>query len=150
RFHAILMRSATQNRPPLSFFGRFELERGQNEREGLNLRERGLNPIVDLARVLALETGYLRSTNTFDRLRHLRAEQPNLEREVGALLEAFTTLSDMHLRSQMQTAETGVTPTDLVDPNAFHKSQQNLLKETFKKIDKVQQALQDRYERTPG
>ena len=146
RFFALLMREATKNRPPISFFGRFELE-SEGGDEGLNLRERGLNPIVDIARVLALETGYLRSTNTFDRLRHLREARPDLEREEKALLGAFATLSDMHLRAQMQAAETGVTPSDLIDPNGLHKSQQNLLKETFKKVDKVQQALQDRYER---
>lgn len=146
RFFALLMRDATERRPPISFFGRFELEKGEGD-EGLNLRERGLDPIVDLARVLALEAGYLKSTNTFDRLRHLREAMPDLEREEKALLGAFATLSDIHLRSQMQAAETGVTPSDLIDPNGLHKSQQNLLKETFKKVDKVQQALQGRYER---
>jgi len=147
RFLALLMRDATERRPPISFFGRFELEKGRDD-EGLNLRERGLNPIVDLARVLALEAGYLKSTNTFDRLRHLREAMPELEREEKALLGAFATLSDIHLRAQMQAAETGVTPSDLIDPNGLHKSQQNLLKETFKKVDKVQQALQGRYERS--
>ena len=146
RFFALLMRDATEHRPPISFFGRFELEKDQGD-EGLNLRERGLDPIVDMARVLALEAGYLRNANTFKRLRHLREAMPDLEREEKALLGAFATLSDIHLRSQMQAAETGVTPSDLIDPNALHKSQQNLLKETFKKVDKVQQALQDRYER---
>lgn len=148
RFLAILMRGATKNRPPISFFGRFELERGEAEgNEGLNLRERGLDPIVDIARALALETGYLRSTSTFDRLRHLREALPDLQREEKALLGAFATLSDMHLRSQMQAAETGEVPNDLIDPTGLHRSQQNLLKETFKKVDKVQQALQNRYER---
>jgi CBS domain-containing protein len=146
RFLALLMRDATERRPPISFFGRFELEKGQGD-EGLNLRERGLDPIVDLARVLALEAGFLKSTNTFDRLRHLREAMPELEQEEKTLLGAFATLSDIHLRSQMQAAETGVTPSDLIDPNDLHKSQQNLLKETFKKVDKVQQALQGRYER---
>ncbi len=147
RLLAILMRGATEERPPLSFFGRFELEQGEG-REGLNLRERGLNPIVQMARSLALEAGFLRSTNTFDRLRPLREALPELEREETALLGSFTTLSDIHLRTQMQAAETGVTPGDLIDPGALHKSQQNLLKETFKKVDKVQHALQNRYARS--
>lgn len=146
RFLAILMRGATKRRPPISFFGRFEIEREEGG-EGLNLRERGLDPIVDLARVLALEAGYLRTTNTFGRLRHLREALPELRRELDALLEAFTTVTDLHLRTQMQAAETGLAPSDLVDPHALHKSQQNLLKETFKKVDRVQQALAERYER---
>jgi CBS domain-containing protein len=147
RFLAILMRGATENRPPISFFGRFELERGEGESEGLNLRQRGLDPIVDIARALALEAGYLRSTSTFDRLRHLRDNTPEVQREVTTLLEAFTTISDMHLRSQMEAAESGVTPSDFVDPNELHKSQQNLLKETFKKVDRVQSSLEKRFER---
>jgi CBS domain-containing protein len=146
RFHRILMRGATENRPPISFFGRFELEKGKGETEGLNLRQRGLDPIVDLARVLALEAGYLRSTTTFDRLRYLHDAKPDIAREVSALLESYVNLADLHLRSQMEAAETGVTPTDFVDPNELHKSQQNLLKETFKKVDKVQSSLEQRYE----
>jgi len=147
RFLRILMRGATENRPPISFFGRFELERGEGESEGLNLRLRGLDPIVDLARTLTMETRHLRATSTFDRLRHLRDALPDIQRELNALLESFTTLSDMHLRAQMEAAETGETPSDFIDPNELHKSQQNLLKETFKKIDKVQSALEKRYER---
>lgn len=147
RFLRLLMRAATEHRPPISFFGQFEVERAGGEREGLNLRKRGLDPIVDLTRVLALEAGYLRSTNTFDRLRHLREAQPDLSREVTALLESFTTLVDIHLRTQMQAAESGEALSDLVDPNMLHKSQQNLLKETFKKVDKVQSSLGKRYER---
>lgn len=147
RFLRILMRGATENRPPISFFGRFELERGKGEAEGLNLRQRGLDPIVDLARVLALEAGYTRSASTFDRLRHLREAQPEIQREVSALLESFITVSDLHLRGQMEAAETGETPTDFIDPSALHKSQQNLLKESFKKVDKVQSSLEKRFER---
>jgi CBS domain-containing protein len=145
RFFAVLMRGATENRPPISFFGRFELERGSGEAEGIDLRQRGLDPVVDLARVLALEAGYLRSSSTFDRLRHLMDVTPDLRREVSALLEAFTTLSDLHLRVQMEAAETGAVSTDFIEPNELHKSQQNLLKETFKKVDKVQSELEKRY-----
>lgn len=146
RFLAILMRGATENRPPISYFGRFELERGVGEAEGIDLRKRGLDPIVDLARVLALEAGYLRSTGTFDRLRFLREARGEIREEVEILLEAFTTLTDMHLRLQMEAAETGEQPTDFIEPATLHKSQQNLLKETFKKVDKVQTALAKRYE----
>jgi CBS domain-containing protein len=147
RFLAVLMRGATEDRPPISFFGRFELERGEGESEGLNLRQRGLGPVVGMARVLALETGFLRSTSTLDRLRHVREANPDLAREANALHEAFLTISDLHLRAQMEAADTGGTPSDFVDPNALHRSQQNLLKETFKKVDKVQSALERRYER---
>lgn len=145
RFLQVLMRHATEMRPPLSFFGTFELERGEGESQGFNLRRRGLGPIVNLARVLALEVGYVRSTTTFDRLRHLREAQPEIQREINALMETFTTLSDILLRSQMEAADSGESPTDFIDPHSLHKSGQNLLKEAFKKIDKVQSALEKRY-----
>lgn len=146
RFLNILMRHATDMRPPLSFFGTFELERGEGETQGFNLRRRGLGPIVNLTRVLALEVGYMRSTTTFDRLRHLREAQPDLKREVDALLDTFVTMTDILLRSQMEAADSGESPTDFIDPNFLHKSGQNLLKQSFKKIDKVQSTLEKRFQ----
>ncbi|NNF59103.1 MAG: CBS domain-containing protein [Rhodothermaceae bacterium] len=145
RLLAILVRRATEASVPLSFFGRFELNRSEKGSEGFDLRARGLRPIVDLARALALEVGYLKSSNTFDRLRHVADSESPSAAEAKRLLPAFQTLADVHLRRQMKAAEVGETPTDWIDPGPMHKSQQNLLKETLKTVQEVQQALGSRY-----
>ena len=52
---------------------------------------------------------------------------------------------DVHLREQMQAAERGEQPTDLVDPDAMHRSQQNLLKETLKGVQSARAAIAKHY-----
>lgn len=145
RLTAILARRATDVTVPLSFFGRFELDRNERGGEGFDLRARGLRPVVDLARAMALDRGYLKSTNTFDRLRRVAESDSPSAGEAKRLLPAFQTLADLHLRLQMQAAEVGEPPRDWIDPGTLHKSQQNLLKEVLKTVQEVQQTLGSRY-----
>lgn len=145
RLLSILMAKAAEVNVPVSFFGRFELDRSESGREGLDLRTRGVRPIADMARVLALEAEYLKSSNTFDRLRHVAASERPSAGEAKRLLPAFRTLADLHIRHQMRQAEVGEPPDDWLDPGTLHKSQQNLLKETLKTVQEVQQALGRRY-----
>ncbi len=145
RLLSILIAQGAEINVPISVFGRFQLERNDDDQEGFNVRSRGLRPVVDLARALALEIGYHKSANTFDRLRAVEASDSLSVAEAKALLPAFRTLADLHLRLQMQAAEVGEAPTDWMDPGTLHKSQQNLLKETLKAVQRVQQSLASRY-----
>lgn len=145
RLLSILVSQGAEINVPLSVFGRFQLERNEEDQEGFDVRARGLRPVVDFARALALEIGYLKSANTFDRLRAVEASESLSVAEAKSLLPAFRTLIDLHLRLQMQATEVGETPTNWMDPGKLHKSQQNLLKDTLKTIQKVQQSLESRY-----
>lgn len=145
RLARVLMQRGTSAHVPLGFLGRFELERDEAGREGVDLRERALLPVVAMARALALDAGFLRSANTFERLRFVAAAGGPSANEAKTLLGAYASLADLHLRDQMQQAERGETPTDRIDPGALHRSQQNLLRESFKAVDTAQRALRDRF-----
>ena len=145
RLLSILVSQGAAINVPMSVFGRFQLERNDDGKEGFDVRARGIRPVVDLARALALEIGYLKSANTFDRLRAVEASESLSVAEARSLLPALRTLSDLHLRLQMQAAEVSETPTDRMDPGKLHKSQQNLLKDTLKTVQRVQQSLASRY-----
>ena len=56
-FLAHMMANAMKHRPPLGFFRQFVLERGGEHDETLDLKHRGIVPITDIARVLALSLG---------------------------------------------------------------------------------------------
>ena len=144
RLSRILAREGTQTDLPLSTFGRVEVEE-VGGRTGLDLRSRVIQPVVQMARALALDVGYLASGNTFDRLRHVATTEHPLRAQAKALVPPFTTLVDLHLREQMQEAERGGQPNDLIDPDAMHKSQQNLLKETLKSVQSAQAAVRKHY-----
>lgn len=47
-------------RPPLGLFRQFVLEQGGEHANTLDLKHRGLIPVVDLARFFALEVGFSR------------------------------------------------------------------------------------------
>jgi len=144
RLSAILARDGARADLPLSTFGRVEVEEVDG-RTGLDLRARVIQPVVRMARALALDVGFLDSTNTFDRLRHVGKSEHPMRAQAKALVPPFTTLVDLHLREQMQAAERGERPTDLIDPDAMHKSQQNLLKETLKSVQSAQKAVREHY-----
>ena len=144
RLAKILAREGTRIDLPLSTFGRIEVEE-VNGRTGLDLRTRAVQPIVRMARAMAVDAGYLASANTFDRLREVARTDHPLAAQAKALVPPFTTLVDVHLREQMQAAERGETPSDLVDPDTMHKSQQNLLKETLKSVQASQATIRKHY-----
>lgn len=144
RLAQILARQGTRADLPLSTFGRIEVEEVDG-RTGLDVRTRVIQPIVRMARALALDAGYLASANTFDRLRQVAQSGHPLAASAKALVPSFTTLVDFHLRGQMQAAEVGEPPSDLLDPDALHKSQQNLLKETLKSVQSVQSDVRKHY-----
>ncbi|MEM8560224.1 MAG: DUF294 nucleotidyltransferase-like domain-containing protein, partial [Bacteroidota bacterium] len=123
----LLMDEATSVKPPLTMFGR----RFATSEGGLHLRDRGLQPIVGMARALALDLHQTRRTSTFSRLRLVADEVPDLAAEARSLTDAFATLVDVHLRTQMRAVEVGERPSDMIDPEALSKSQQNLLKEAL-------------------
>ena len=145
RLLSILVNQGASINVPISVFSRFQLDRNDDGEEGFDVSEHGLRPVVDLARAMALEIGYLKSANTFDRLRAVKYSDSLSVAEAKSLLPAFRTLTDLHLRLQMQAAEVGEIPTDWMDPGKLHKSQQNLLKDTLKTVEKVQQSLASRY-----
>ena len=144
RLARLLARQGTRGDVPLSTFGRIEVEEVDG-RTGLDLRTRAIQPVVRMARALALDVGYLDTTNTFDRLRHVAASDHPLAPTANGLLPPFTTLVDLHLREQMQAAEIGERPTDLIDPDALNKSQQNLLKETLKEVQAARATVRSHY-----
>lgn len=145
RLLSIIVQQGADINIPISVFNRFQLEKNEDDEEGFNLRVRGLRPIVDFARAMALEIGYLKSSNTFDRLRAVAESESQSAPEARSLIAAMRTLSDLHLRLQMQAADVGEDPGDWIDPGKLHKSQQNLLKESLKNLQGVKQSMANRY-----
>ena len=144
RLSAILARRGTTIDLPLSTFGRFEVDEVDGV-TGIDVRGRVIEPIVHLARALAFDLGVFGSANTFVRLRTVAESDHALAGQAAALLPAFTTALDLHLRDQMQAAEVGRPLSDQIDPDSLNKSQQNLLKETLKTVQSAQAAVRKHF-----
>jgi CBS domain-containing protein len=147
---ALLARRALKNRPPVSFFRRFLVERSGEHRHTFNIRERGIIPVVDAARLLALELRYFESTNTFDRLRHAATAIPEMARAIENALDAYRFLLDFRLERQLRAVEAGDVPDNQIDPLSLSKEQQALLRTVFASVSELQEELARRFHVSRG
>lgn len=145
RLPRVLARPGVTAPPPLSSFHRFDLQTSPTGEDGVDLNRRALTPIIQMARALALDTEFLRETGTFARLRHVANSDHPAADAARMMAGIFGTLVDLHLRYQMEEAEAGARPSDWVAPDRLHKSQQNLLKETFQTLQSTQKRVKKVY-----
>lgn len=144
-FLQMMATDALEQRPPLNFLKRFIVERSGSQRHTINIRDRGTLPVVEAARVLALELRYLESTNTVDRLQYAAEALPEMSRILEATLEAYRFLVDFRLEEQLRAFESGEEPSNRIDPYALRKLQQNLIRNTFSTVLDFQESIAQRY-----
>ncbi len=143
-FLKLMAQHAMEFRPPTGILRKM-LDRVGDGRNAFDVREGGIRPIVDAARVLALEVRYLESTNTFDRLRQAAIEIPDLSKVIDDALEAYQYLVDFRLESQLRAVEAGDEPINQIEAAGLNKMQQRLLKNAFSRAADLQDALARRY-----
>jgi CBS domain-containing protein len=143
-FKSVLACVATTHKPPVGFFRSFVLERSGEHKNQLDLKTYGTGPIVNAARVFALDAA-IEQTNTADRLSALAAnagEHAELFRE---LQEAFEFLMLLRLECQLRQVRDGQTLSNFVAPDSLTHLQRGLLKETFRTIARAQVLVEDRF-----
>ncbi len=145
RFLPFMVQNALGNRPPLSFFRRFVLERSGEYRHTFNVKRRGLRPLVDAARVLSIQLGYLDSANTEDRLRHIAREIPDFKATAEDALDAYNYLTELRFMHHLRAIERGEKPNNQINPSDLNNTQQNVLKVVFATVQRVQEALARRF-----
>ncbi|MEE4172854.1 MAG: DUF294 nucleotidyltransferase-like domain-containing protein [Xanthomonadales bacterium] len=144
-FRRFMAANALTHRPPLGFFRRFVQEDDGSQEEGLNLKHRGIVPIIDLVRIRALEGG-IEAPNTFDRLR-AAAEAGIMNSEDAANLEdALTLIGRLRLAHQSAQLEAGEAPGNLVPADDLSPLMRRNLKAAFMLVGEAQQALRLRYQ----
>jgi CBS domain-containing protein len=142
RFLPFLARNALADRPAPSFFRRFLAERG---RRALDIKRRGIRPLVDIARLFAMQTGYLDSTNTADRLRHARTALPDMAQTAENALDAYNYLTEFRFRRHLLAIEGGEALENRVDPSTLSRTQQSMLDAVFSTVEGVQDEVASRY-----
>src|SRR5690554_1537612 len=116
-FQKILAEGALQNRPPLGgLFRNFTLAKKGVEKDTLDLKIKGLVPIVDGVRVLALSHG-IEANNTLDRIRQL-VRKGIIERLDGdAYIEAYHFIQLIRMQQHQLQAEQGVAYSNRIYPD---------------------------------
>ena len=132
-----LAKDCLVNRPPLSFFRNFIVEKDGEHKNRLDIKTRGLVPYVDFGRLMALRNG-IKETNTIARLQAL-ADGDFIPRDLFVeTREAYEYQMQLRLVHQLQMLEAGKTPDNYIDPAELSDLEKQTLKEAFAVISRIQ------------
>ncbi len=143
-FKSVLAYITIDRKPPLGFFRTFVVEQSGAHKEELDIKTFGTSPIVNAARLLAIDAG-IAATNTVERLDAVQS-LPYLDDVLRRdLLESFELLTLLRLEHQLQQLHTSQPLSNYVNPGGLTQLQRSLLKEAFRTITRVQSAIADRF-----
>ena len=143
-FKSILGAISISRKPPLGFFRTFVVERGGHHKEELDIKSFGTGPIVDAARLFALDAG-VNHTNTVDRLEALQSTGYLEAGPVHEMREAFEFLTLLRLENQLHQARAGEPLDNYVSPRKLTHLHKAVLREAFQTVARVQSLIDDRF-----
>ncbi|MDX1656784.1 MAG: putative nucleotidyltransferase substrate binding domain-containing protein, partial [Candidatus Competibacteraceae bacterium] len=144
-FHAYMAANALSHQPPLGFFRHFVLVKGGKHDKTLDLKLRGVVPIIDVARVYALSGG-VETVNTRERL-EAAAERKDLSQDAAAdLRDALEYISAVRLGHQARQIRAGKSPDNFMSPRDLSHFERNHLKDAFSVASSIQSSLSQRYQ----
>ncbi|MEM1286057.1 MAG: putative nucleotidyltransferase substrate binding domain-containing protein [Pseudomonadota bacterium] len=139
-FRAHMTANSLKHTPPLSLFRGFALIRSGEHKNTVDLKHNGVVPIVDLARLYALE-GALEAVNTRERIEAAQ-EAGTVSKQGGRdLLDAFDLISTVRLRHQARQIRDGEKPDNFLAPSRLSAFERNHLKDAFGVIKGLQSSL---------
>ena len=133
---------------PLGLLGRFSVEKEGDNAGMLSVKYGGCVYIVDCVRMFALERG-IQEISTMDRLKALVAQNVFAIETAEHIRAAFEALVFLRLRHEISMIESGHPPSHFLDPYELGKTEQDLLKESFQAVSKLQDATKRHFSRTP-
>ncbi len=136
----LMAEDAIEIRPPLGIFGI------QGLRQGVDLKTYGLYPIVNGARVLAIESGIWEVTNTRERLEALRDNNTIGEEMCHDLVESYGFLQDLRMRHHARAALSQSPTNNLVTARELSQIDLLILKESLKIVAEFQKFLMKKYD----
>jgi CBS domain-containing protein len=143
-FKSILAYISTTAKPPLGFFRTFVVERTGEHKEELDLKLYGTQPIVNVARLFALDAG-IGHTNTVERLTALQSLGGHPEMPFAELQETFEFLMLLRLECQLRQARAGQPLGSYIRPETLTNLQKSLLKQAFQTISRTQSLIEARF-----
>jgi len=143
-FLGFMANTIIKNRPPIGFFKQFVVEKGGEHKDELDLKVKGLSPLVDIARLFALENG-VRETSTVERLHALKERHSIVDEYSDELEHAFEFIMLQRIHRQMGRMEQGLLPENFINPESMSGLEKRMMKESFNLITKVQDLVIEKY-----
>jgi CBS domain-containing protein len=143
-FLGYLANLAIKNQPPIGFFKSFVVNKDGEHKDELNLKIKGLAPLVDILRLFALEKG-IRETSTLERIETLRGMHTIVEEYADDLEQAFEFITLLRIHHQYAQISSGVAPDNFINPNRLSNLEKRSIKEAFQLVSKIQDLIIELY-----
>ena len=121
---------------PLSLFSGFVTDK--KHENGLDLKKGGIFAIVHGVRVLSLQYS-INATNTIERIKELNNRAVFDKTFATELIESFDTLNAVRLQAMLSAKS--IDESNFIDPRNLSKAQRDLLKDSFKIINKFKKFM---------
>ncbi len=144
-FQSHMAHNAEHYKPPLGFFRNFILEDNGVNKKSLNLKKKGVVPIVDIARVYALSHG-VRAVNTQGRLRELADVGGLSASGAKELIEAYKFINLVRIKHQSRQIKTNQSIDNLVPTIEISSLDQKHLKDAFSIVSNMQAVMSSQYQ----
>ena len=144
-FQRLLAANALRHRPPLGRFRDFVVARKGAEKDTFDLKEEGLTPFVDSARLLALAHG-VEDSNTLRRFAELVRLEVIDAQDGAAYEEAYHFIQQARLQLHQQQAAQNLPLSNRLDPDSLNHLDRRILRESFRQAQRLQASLTLRYQ----
>lgn len=143
-FQAALATNVLDDTPPIGIFRRFVVEHNGQHKDTLNLKKRGLLPIVEMVRLHSLASG-INSVNTLDRLQDLVRSKRLTRYDSRNLADALRFLMQVRLQIQAEQIRENKPLSNHVNPRELPKLAREQLRDAFKVVDDAQRSVRLSY-----
>ncbi len=144
-FKSIFAFISINHKPPLGFFRQLVVERSGEHKNEFDLKLHGTGPIVNAARLWALDAG-AEQINTVDRLSALESAVHLDAKLLADLREGMEFLTLLRLEQQLHQAKQGKPVSNYINPATLSPLQRGLLKEAFDAITRAQSQIVAKFE----
>ena len=143
-FLAHVVNNAQKQRPPLNLFGQITSSHSGAHAGTVDLKNHAITPIVDLARICALEAGLL-EVNTVDRIEKASKLGALSEPSSRDLRDAFEFLSRLRITHQSLCMQRGLEPDNHLHLQELSNFERHHLRDAFSVIQSLQDVWAQRY-----
>jgi CBS domain-containing protein len=143
-FLAHVVNNAQRQRPPLNLFGQIASSHSGAHAGTVDLKNHAITPIVDLARICALEAGLL-EVNTCDRIEKASKLGELSEPSSRDLRDAFEFVSSLRIAHQTLCMQRGLAPDNHLHLQELSNFERHHLRDAFSVIQSLQDVWAQRY-----
>lgn len=141
-FYKFLGSEAVKSPSPLGIFKQFVVEQNGEEKDLFNIKNRGLMPLIDAARLLVLSNQIKNVNNTYERFEKMAQIEPNNKELYESCSYAFKALSKFKTKQGLLHHNSG----KFIKLETLSKEEKLKLKRCFKPINDIQETLKLRFD----